>query len=59
MKWLFLGMIFYLLYKSAGPVFSIFKMNEKIKDKKRKTDIHSKVRKLDIQDAEFEEESDD
>jgi len=34
-----------------------FKFNQSIKLKKRKTDIRSKVQKMDIQDAEFEDKS--
>ena len=46
-----------MLYKSAGPLLSLFKFNQSIKHKKRKTDIRSKVQKMDIQDAEFEDKS--
>ncbi len=46
-----------MLYKSAGPLLSLFKFNQSIKLKKRKTDIRSKVQKMDIQDAEFEDKS--
>ncbi|MBT4555149.1 MAG: hypothetical protein HOC41_05650 [Candidatus Marinimicrobia bacterium] len=56
MKWLLLGMIIYFVYKSAGPFFSIFKINQSMKVKQRKTDIRTKIKKMDIQDAEFEEE---
>ena len=57
LKWLLLGFIGYMLYKSAGPLLSLFKFNQSIKLKKRKTDIRSKVQKMDIQDAEFEDKS--
>jgi hypothetical protein len=56
-KWVLLGFIIYLLYKSSGPIFSIFKVSQNIKEKNRKTDIHSKILKMDIQDAEFDEEN--
>jgi len=59
LKWLLLGFIIYMLYKSAGPLFSLFKFNQSIKAKKHKIDIRSKIQKMDIQDAEFEERPDE
>jgi len=59
LKWLLLGFIVYMLYKSAGPLFSLFKFNQSIKAKKHKIDIRSKIQKMDIQDAEFEESPDE
>ena len=59
LKWLLLGFIIYMLYKSAGPLFSLFKFNQSIKAKKHKIDIRSKIQKMDIQDAEFEESPDE
>ena len=56
-KWVLLGIIIYLLYKLAGPLLSIFKFNQSIKQKQRRSDIRSKVAKMDIQDAEFEDDS--
>ena len=56
-KWVLLGIIIYLLYKLAGPLLSIFKFNQSIKQKQRRTEIRSKVAKMDIQDAEFEDDS--
>ena len=56
-KWLLLGMIVYLLYRTVGPLLSIFKFNQSIKHKQRRSDIRSKVAKMDIQDAEFEDDS--
>ena len=56
-KWVLLGIIVYLLYKLAGPLLSIFKFNQSIKQKHRRSDIRSKVAKMDIQDAEFEDDS--
>jgi|TARA_B110000438_G_scaffold59117_1_gene59191 hypothetical protein len=54
-KWILLGIIFYILYKSAGPIFSIIKFSQRVKEKQVKTQVRSKVNKMDIQDAEFEE----
>jgi len=48
-----------MLYKSAGPLLSLFKFNQSIKAKKHKIDIRSKIQKMDIQDAEFEENPDE
>ena len=59
LKWLLLGFIVYVLYKSAGPLLSLFKFNQSIKAKKHKLDIRSKTQKMDIQDAEFEESPDE
>lgn len=59
LKWLLLGFIVYMLYKSAGPLLSLFKFNQSIKAKKHKIDIRSKIQKMDIQDAEFEERPDE
>lgn len=56
-KWLLLGIIVYLLYRAAGPLLSIFKFNQSIKQKQRRSEIRSKVAKMDIQDAEFEDDS--
>ena len=56
-KWVLLGIFDYLLYRSAGPLLSIFKFNQSIKHKQRRSDIRSKVAKMDIQDAEFEDDS--
>ena len=36
-----------------------FKFNQSIKAKKHKIDIRSKIQKMDIQDAEFEESPDE
>ena len=59
LKWLLLGFIGYMLYKSAGPLLSLFQFDQSIRHKKRKTDIRSKIQKMDIQDAEFEEKPDE
>ena len=59
MKWFILGLMGYLLYKVSGPLISLFKMKRSIKEKQRKSDIRTKVQKMDIQDAEFEDKSDE
>jgi hypothetical protein len=59
MKWFILGLMGYMLYKVSGPLISLFKMKRTIKEKQRKSDIRTKVQKMDIQDAEFEDKSDE
>lgn len=59
MKWILLITILYFLYKVASPIFSLFKINQSIQEKKRKSDIRSKVEKMDIKDAEFEDKGND
>lgn len=54
-KWLILSLMGYMLYKASGPLLSLFKIKKSIKDKQRKSKIRSKVLKMDIQDAEFED----
>ena len=55
-KWLLLAALIYFFYRSAGPLLSIFKFNRSIKEKKRKAVIRNKVSKMDIRDAEFEDD---
>ena len=59
MKWFILGLMGYMLYKVSGPLISLFKMKRSIKEKQRKSGIRTKVQKMDIQDAEFEDKSDE
>ncbi len=59
MKWFILGLMGYMLYKVSGPLISLFKMKRSIKEKQRKSDIRTKVQKMDIQDAEFEDKTDE
>tara|TARA_B000000557_G_scaffold111705_1_gene90646 strand:- start:167 stop:343 length:177 start_codon:yes stop_codon:yes gene_type:complete len=54
-KWLLLFLIGYILYKSISPLIAIFRLNQNIKKKNRKKDIHTKIKKMDIRDAEFED----
>ena len=59
MKWILLFTIGYFLYKVASPIFRLIKINRSIQEKKRKSDIRSKVEKMDIKDAEFEDKRND
>ena len=54
-KWLLFLAFIYFLYKLLYPLLTIFKMNQKIRQKKRKDGIHKRVSQMDIQDAEFED----
>ena len=54
-KWILLGSLFYFFYKAFVPMLSIFRFGRSIKEKKKKESIYKKVSKMDIQDAEFED----
>tara|TARA_B100001996_G_scaffold381739_1_gene371815 strand:+ start:1055 stop:1192 length:138 start_codon:yes stop_codon:yes gene_type:complete len=45
------------MYKAIRPLMVIFRLNQNIKDKKRKQHIHTKIKKMDIRDAEFEDKT--
>ena len=55
LKWLLFLAFIYFLYRSIYPILAVFKMNQKMRQKKRKDGIHKRVSEMDIQDAEFEE----
>ena len=55
MKWILLGSLFYIIYVAIRPMLSIFRFSQSIKEKKKREGIHKKVAKMDIQDAEFED----
>ena len=54
-KWLLFLAFGYFLYKLIYPFLTIFKMNQKMRQKKRKEGIRKRVSQMDIQDAEFED----
>ena len=54
-KWLFYIFTAYLLYKLISPVFAIFRFSRTNSRQKAKYDVKTKLSKMDIQDAEFEE----
>jgi hypothetical protein len=54
-KWILLGSLFYAIYRAFRPMLSIFKFSQSVKEKKKREGIHRKVSKMDIQDAEFED----
>ncbi len=49
--WIFL----YLAFKGISPIMKIIKLNQSIKKKNKKEKFHKKISKMDIQDAEYEE----
>ena len=55
MKWILIGLVFYLASKFIRPLLTFFKLNKSIKEKEKKQTIHRKISKMDIKDAEFEE----
>ena len=54
-KWLLFLAFIYFLYKLFYPILTIFKMSQTMRQKRRKDGIHKRVSKMDIQDAEFED----
>ena len=55
MRWLLLGFIGYLLYRLWGPISSFFAIKKTYQKKLRKNTIRSKVQKMDILDADYED----
>tara|TARA_Y100001968_G_C18994162_1_gene542829 strand:- start:48 stop:224 length:177 start_codon:yes stop_codon:yes gene_type:complete len=55
MTWFLLGVFLYVIYSFSKPFLAVMKIQKSMKEKNRKVSIHSKVSKMDIQDAEFEE----
>ena len=55
MRWLLLGFIGYLVYRLWGPISSIFAIKKTYQKKQRKNTIRSKVQKMDILDADYED----
>ena len=49
--WIFL----YLAFKGISPIMKIIKLNQSIKKKNKKEKFHKKISKMNIQDAEYEE----
>jgi len=56
-KWLFLIIILFYLSKIVMFFLPVFKFKKDIADLDKKTKIRSKINKMDIVDAEFEENS--
>ncbi len=54
-KWILIGSLFYFFYKAFIPMLSIFKFGQSIKEKKKKEKINKRISKMDILDAEFDD----
>ena len=54
-KILLFSLFIYFGLKIFGPLIKIFKFQQTIKKKDDKDNFHKKLSKMDIQDAEFEE----
>ena len=54
-KILLLSLIIYFGLKIFSPLIKLFKFQQTIKKKEDKANLHKKLSKMDIQDAEFEE----
>ena len=56
-KWIFIILLFYVSQKVAAVLLPIFKINKKMKDQETKRKVRTKINKMDILDAEFEEDA--
>tara|TARA_B100001094_G_C17535967_1_gene486834 strand:+ start:235 stop:408 length:174 start_codon:yes stop_codon:yes gene_type:complete len=54
-KVLLFSLFVYFGLKILGPLIKLFKFQQTIKKKDYKANFHKKLSKMDIQDAEFEE----
>ncbi len=54
-KILIFSLFIYLGLKMLGPLIRVFKFQQTIKKKNNRSNFHKKLSKMDIQDAEFEE----
>ena len=54
-KLIILGAFIYFIMKLVGPVIQIFRFKQTINKKNERVNLHNKLSKMDIQDAEFEE----
>ena len=54
-KILIFCLFIYFGLKISGPLIKLFKFQQTIKKKDDKANFHKKLSKMDIQDAEFEE----
>ena len=54
-KLILLSAFFYFIIKLLGPVIQIFRFKNTINKKNERVNLHNKLSKMDIQDAEFEE----
>tara|TARA_Y100000813_G_scaffold110491_1_gene79018 strand:- start:155 stop:328 length:174 start_codon:yes stop_codon:yes gene_type:complete len=54
-KLILLSAFIYFIVKLLGPVIQIFRFKQTINKKNERVNLHNKLSKMDIQDAEFEE----
>ena len=54
-KLIILSVLFYLIFKGIVPAMKLIKFRQAIKNKNKREKFHKKISKMDIQDAEFEE----
>ncbi len=54
-KILLFSLLIYFGLKMLGPLIKLFKFQQTIKKKDDRINFHKKLSKMDIQDAEFEE----
>ena len=54
-KLILLSAFIYFIIKLLGPVIQIFRFKQTINQKNERVNLHNKLSKMDIQDAEFEE----
>ena len=55
-KWVFIFLLFYVSQKIITVLIPIFKINKKMKHQESKRKVRTKINKMDILDAEFEED---
>lgn len=56
-KWVFIFLLFYVSQKIITVLIPIFKINKKMKHQESKRNVRTKINKMDILDAEFEEDA--
>ena len=54
-KLIILSAFIYFIMKLLGPVIQIFRFKQTINKQNERVNLHNKLSKMDIQDAEFEE----
>jgi hypothetical protein len=56
-KWIFIFFLLYVSKKVIAVLIPIFKINKKMKHQESKRKVRTKINKMDILDAEFEEDA--
>ena len=55
MRLILIGILAYCTYRIILQLIPIFSVRREMKKEQRKSNIHKKVQKMDIQDAEYED----